>query len=270
MPTPYSARHHAALPVPPPMIDPPALILAALAGTAGGAMNALAGGGTFATMPTLIALGLPSPIANATSNVSLQPGAISAAWAYRKDLGPLGGASVRTLTAITFFGGIVGSLLLVATPARTFDIVVPWLLLLATLALAFGRTASNALHHHLTIGIKTLLVVQFLLGIYGGYFGGGVGLMMVAAWGLLARAEPHLLGAHRTLMLAVANAAAAIIFIGAGMVAWGLAAPMLVGSVMGGYLGARLARVLPARVIRFVTLGVTAAMTIIFFWRAYA
>ena len=109
-------------------------------------MNALAGGGTFATMPTLIALGLPSPIANATSNVSLQPGAIASAWAYRDGLEPLGGIAVRTLVAITFVGGLVGSLLLVATPTRTFDIVIPWLLLLATLVMAFGKRASNALH----------------------------------------------------------------------------------------------------------------------------
>ena len=252
------------------MTDPAGLALAGAAGIVGGAMNALAGGGTFATMPTLIALGLPSPIANATSNVSLQPGAISAAWAYRLGLGPLGGVGVPMLTAITFAGGIVGSLLLVATPVDTFDIVVPWLLLLATLALAFGRSASAILHRHLTIGTRSLLVTQFLLGIYGGYFGGGVGLMMVAAWGLLARAEPHLLSAHRTLMLAVSNAAAALIFIGAGMVAWVLALPMLAGSVAGGYLGARLGRVLPAAAVRIVTLGVTAAMTIIFFWRAYA
>ena len=99
----------------------PSLLLAALAGLIGGAMNALAGGGTFATMPALIALGLPSPIANATSNVALQPGAMSAAWGFRDGLEPLGGISIQTLAAITFAGGLVGSLLLVITPTRTFD-----------------------------------------------------------------------------------------------------------------------------------------------------
>jgi uncharacterized membrane protein YfcA len=251
------------------LADPAAAGFALAAGLAGGAMNALAGGGTFATMPTLIALGLPSPIANATSNVALQPGAIASAWAYRDGLTPLAGISVRTLAAITFVGGLAGSLLLVATPTRTFDIVIPWLLLLATFVMAFGKRASNALHSRVTIGTGTLMTVQLGLGVYGGYFGGGVGLMMMAAWGLLAGAEPHHLAAPRTLMLAVANAAATIIFVVAAMVAWHLAIPMLLGAIAGGYFGARLGRILSPRVIRVVTLLVTASMTAIFFWRAY-
>lgn len=253
------------------MADPAAAAgLALLAGLVGGAMNALAGGGTFATMPTLIALGLPSPIANATSNVALQPGAIASAWAYRDGLEPLGGISVRTLVTITFFGGLAGSLLLVATPTRTFDIVIPWLLLLATLVMAFGKRASNALHSRVRIGTGTLIGVQLALGIYGGYFGGGVGLMMMAAWGLLAGVEPHHLAAPRTLMLAIANAAATAIFVVASMVVWQFAVPMLIGAVVGGYLGARVGRILPPHVIRAVTLFVTAAMTAVFFWRAYS
>lgn len=251
------------------MADLAAAGLALAGGLVGGAMNALAGGGTFATMPILIALGLPSPVANATSNVALQPGAIASAWAYRDGLEPLGGIRVRTLVTITFIGGLAGSLLLVATPVRTFDIVIPWLLLLATLVMAFGKRASNALHSRVSIGAGTLIAVQLALGIYGGYFGGGVGLMMMAAWGLLAGAEPHHLAAPRTLMLAVANAAATIIFVVAAMVVWELAVPMLLGAIAGGYLGARVGRILPPRVIRAVTLFVTAAMTIVFFWRAY-
>jgi uncharacterized membrane protein YfcA len=247
-----------------------ALALAAGAGLIGGTMNALAGGGTFATMPTLIALGLPSPIANATSNVALQPGAIASAWAYRDGLEPIEGIGVRVLAAIAFVGGIGGALLLVATPSHVFDIIIPWLLLLATLALAFGRRASMALRARVSIGTKTLVVVQILLGIYGGYFGGGVGLMMTATWGLLAGTEPHRMAAPRTLMLAMANAAAAIIFILSGMVSWALCLPMLIGATAGGYLGARLGRVLPPPAIRLWTLLVTAATTAVFFWRAYA
>ena len=233
-------------------------------------MNSLAGGGTFATMPTLIALGLPSPIANATSNVALQPGAIASAWAYRRGLGAMSGISVRMLSAIAFTGGLAGSLLLVATPTRVFDIVIPWLLLLATIALAFGRRASETLRQRVSIGPRTLVGAQILLGIYGGYFGGGVGLMMTATWGLLAGAEPHRMAAPRTLMLAMANAAAAIIFVAAGMVRWLLCVPMLIGAVAGGYLGARLGLVLAPAVIRVLTLLVTAATTAVFFWRAYA
>ncbi|MGH6615154.1 sulfite exporter TauE/SafE family protein [Sphingomonas sp.] len=252
-------------------LDPvDAALLAAAAGLVGGTMNALAGGGTFATMPTLIALGLPSPIANATSNVALQPGAMASAWAYRDGLEPLSGLSIKLLTGITFAGGVAGSLLLVATPTRVFDVVIPWLLLLATVALAFGKRGAAALADRISIGPKTLIVAQALLGIYGGYFGGGVGLMMTATWGLLSGAEPHRLAAPRTLMLATANAAATIIFVVTGMVRWLLCLPMLAGAIAGGYLGARLGRVLPPAVIRVWTLLVTAVTTAVFFWRAYS
>jgi uncharacterized protein len=246
------------------------IALALGAGLIGGAMNALAGGGTFATMPALIALGLPSPIANATSNVALQPGAMSAAWSFRKDLEPLGGISVRTLAVITFVGGLIGSLLLVITPTPVFDIIIPWLLLIAFLAIAFGRTAADWLKSRVTIGAPTLMIAQAMLGLYGGYFGGGVGIMTTATYGLLAGVPPHRLMAPRTLMLAIANTAAAIIFIGFGMVRWAACVPMLAGAVVGGWLGARLGKALPPRAIRLWTLGVTAVTTVVFFLRAYA
>jgi uncharacterized membrane protein YfcA len=244
--------------------------LAAAAGLVGGGMNALAGGGTFATMPALIALGLPSPVANATSNVALQPGAMAAAWGFREGLEPLGGVSVRTLSILTFAGGLVGSLLLVVTPTRTFDVVIPWLLLIAFLAIAFGKQAADALRKRVTIGTPTLLVAQSLLGLYGGYFGGGVGIMTTATYGLLAGLPPYRLMAPRTLMLAIANTAAAIVFIGFGMVRWWVCVPMLAGAIVGGWLGAKAGNKLPPSAIRIWTLGVTAATTIVFFIRAYA
>ncbi|MFM9978416.1 MAG: sulfite exporter TauE/SafE family protein [Sphingomonadaceae bacterium] len=246
-----------------------ATLLAAGAGLVGGAMNALAGGGTFATMPVLIALGLPATVANATSNVALQPGAMSAAWGFRDGLQPLGGLSIRMLTAITFVAGLGGSLLLVATPTRTFDLVIPWLLVIAFLAIAFGRTAAAWLHERVTIGTRTLVVAQALLGLYGGYFGGGVGMMTTATYGLLAGVPPHQLMAPRTLMLAVANTAAAMVFIALGMVRWELCLPMLAGAIAGGWAGARYGKRLPPRAIRWWTLAVTLATTIVFFVRAY-
>lgn len=232
-------------------------------------MNALAGGGTFATIPTLVALGLPSPIANATSNVALQPGAVASAWTYRDGLAPIGGVGVRTLAAVTFCGGVLGSALLVVTSTRAFDLIVPWLLLIATLALAAGPAVATRLSGRTIGGRGAILVAQLLLGIYGGYFGGAVGIMATAAWGLLTGMPPHLVAAQRTLTLAIANAAAALIFIGTGMVRWTLAVPMLVGSTIGGILGARLDRALPPVVIRGWTLAVSVTTTAVFFWRAY-
>ncbi|MBA3896136.1 MAG: sulfite exporter TauE/SafE family protein [Sphingomonadaceae bacterium] len=245
------------------------MALAAAAGFVGGAMNALAGGGTFATLPALIALGLPANAANATSNVALLPGAATSAWAFRDELGPVGTVDVRLLAAITFAGGLAGSALLVLTPSRSFDIVIPWLLLFAFVVMAFGRLATDWLHARVVIGARALFAAQTMLGVYGGYFGGGVGLMMTAIYGLLAGISPRALFAPRTLMLAIANTAAAIVFIAAGIVRWAVCLPMLAGAILGGWIGARIGGALPPRAVRAWTLLVTAATTLIFFRRAY-
>jgi len=232
-------------------------------------MNALAGGGTFATLPALIALGLPANAANATSNVALLPGAVASAAEYRDELEPVGGLSVAMLSAITFTGGIVGSVLLVLTPTRAFDFIIPWLLLLGLIVMLFGKRASSWLHEHVTIGVRTLVVAQSLLAIYGGYFGGGVGLMLTATYGLLAGAHPRSLFSVRTWVLSIANFAAAIVFIAAGLVRWAACLPMLAGALLGGWLGAKVGKRLPPGAVRAWTLLVTAATTAIFFARAY-
>lgn len=251
------------------MIDPSTMLVAAGAGMLGGAMNALAGGGTFATLPALIALGLPANIANATSNVALLPGAGTSAYAYRRELGPVAGISVRLLSALTFVFGLVGSLLLVSTPTKTFDIIIPWLLFFAFAVMLFGQRAADWLHARVIIGRPALLIAQALLGIYGGYFGGGVGLITTAIYGLLANIHPRELFAIRTAMLAVANLAAALVFIGFGMIWWWACIPMLLGSIVGGWLGALIGKRLTHRVVRIWTLLITGVTTIIFFLRAY-
>jgi len=251
------------------MIDFGAILLATGAGLLGGAMNALAGGGTFATLPALIALGLPANIANATSNVALLPGAAASAWAYRDELGPVAGLSVRLLAAMTLAFGLIGSLLLVITPSGVFDRLIPWLLLFAFAVMAFGKRAADWLHARVTIGRSTLLATQSLLGIYGGYFGGGVGLILTALYGLLADIRPRELFAIRTAMLATANLAAAFVFIAFAMVWWRACLPMLLGSIAGGWLGALLGRRMSHGAVRLWTLIVTGATTMVFFVRAY-
>lgn len=250
-------------------MEAPFLILAFAAGIVGGAMNALAGGGTFATLPALIAMGLPSNVANATSNVALLPGAGASAYAYRDELAPIGGLSVRTLAIITFAGGLIGSVLLAVTPRRAFDLIIPWLLLFAFAVMVFGKRASDWLHARVTIGRRTLVTAQSLLGIYGGYFGGGVGLITTAVYGLLAGAHPRSLFAIRTLMLATANLAAAFVFIATGLVKWWACLPVLAGGILGGWLGARVGKKLPPWLVRAWTLLVTGVTTLVFFVRAY-
>lgn len=251
------------------MLNLTSALIAAAAGILGGAMNALAGGGTFATMPALLAIGAPANVANATSNLALMPGAAASAWTFRNELQPVGGVGVRTLAAITFAAGLAGSALLVATPARAFDLIVPWLLLVAFLAIVFGKHAADWLSERVTIGRTTLFVAQALLGTYGGYFGGGVGIMTTATYGLLARETPRSMFAPRTLMLAVANFAAAIVFTLTGLVRWDACLPMLAGGLLGGWLGAHGGKRLPAGAVRAWTILVTAATTVVFFWRAY-
>ncbi|MCM8729688.1 sulfite exporter TauE/SafE family protein [Hephaestia sp. GCM10023244] len=235
----------------------------------GGAMNALAGGGTFATLPALIALGLPANIANATSNVALLPGGVASVWAFRDEIGPVGGIAPRLLIAITLVSAIVGCVLLVMTPTRMFDVLIPWLLLFATLVLAFGRRAAAWLHERVTIGTRTLIAAQTALSVYGGYFGGGLGLMTTAVYGLLAGVDPRGMFAQRTLILAISGVAALIVFVATGLVDWASAIPMLLGAIVGGWVGARLGLLLSANLVRVWTLIVSVGTTIVFFWRAY-
>lgn len=250
-------------------VDPLTLLLPAVAGLIGGAMNALAGGGTFATLPALIALGLPATIANATSNVALLPGAAASAWTFRDELHPVAEIAVWLLAAITFIAGLAGSMLLVFTPTETFDVIVPWLLLFAFVVMVFGKRAADWLHARVSIGCSSLLANQALLGVYGGYFGGGVGLITTALYGLLAGIQPRELFAIRTAMLATANLAAALVFVSCAMVSWRACLPMVGGAIVGGWLGARLGKTLSPAVVRTWTLLVTGATTTAFFVRAY-
>jgi len=245
------------------------LLFVAAAGLLAGTMNALAGGGSFVSLPALIAVGVPSTIANASSTVALFPGGLASTWAYRSGLRDIASVPVTTMGLVTVAGGLIGGLLLILTPSRAFDVILPWLLLTATLAIAFARPMGEALRRRFTLGRTSVLIVQLMLGIYGGYFGGAVGLMMLAAWGLLDGADPKSLNPARTLMTSAANSTAIVLFIIAGVVAWPQALAMLAGALVGGYCGALVGRQLPARVTRALTILITVVTTVVFFARAY-
>lgn len=240
-----------------------------MAGLLAGAMNALAGGGSFVSLPALIAVGVPSVQANASSTVALLPGSIASAWAYRDGLAPVGTVALRPLLLTTLLGGAIGAGLLLWTSPRAFDFVLPWLLLIASLVLAGGRRLGAWLRSRWRIRPVAVLAVQLALGIYGGYFGGAVGIMMVAVWGLLESRDLKSLNATRTLLVSAANAMAVLIFSIAHAVQWPATLVMLVAAVAGGYGGAQIGRRVAPRVIRAGTLGLTACITLAFFARAY-
>jgi uncharacterized membrane protein YfcA len=245
-------------------------LLLFFAGMLGGGMNALAGGGSFVTLPALIAAGVSPVQANASSTVAIYPGGLASAWTYRHDhVGSICAIPVKNLLGITISGGFAGSLLLLLTPTAAFDLILPWLLLLATLALAFGRHIGAALHRQFRPPTIVILLVQAILGLYGGYFGGAVGLMMLAAWTVLGERDLKALTGPRMFLVSAANSTAVLVFIIAGAVHWPQTLAMLVGSTLGGYAGARIGRTLPARLVRVMTLCFTSAMTAAFFYRAY-
>jgi hypothetical protein len=232
-------------------------------------MNAVAGGGSFVTFPVLVLAGLPAIAANASSTVALFPGTMASTWAYRDDLRGIGGVGLKVLLPITLIGGMTGAILLLVTPGGVFDAVIPWLLLLATLTFAGGRRLGEWLRHHLRIGHGAFLTVQFILSVYGGYFGGAVGLMMMAAWTLLDSAELKAMAAPRALLVSTANGAAVFCFAVAGAVWWPETLAMMVSAVAGGYYGARAARLLPAAALRWFVVLLSATVTAAFFLRTY-
>jgi uncharacterized membrane protein YfcA len=237
------------------------------AGFLAGTMNAVAGGGSFVTLPALVFAGVPSVMANASSTVALYPGSLTSSWAYRAGLAGFGGVPLRALALTSVAGGLIGAMLLLATPELAFDRIVPWLLLVATLALACGREVGAWLRRSVRIGSATVLPVQFLLAVYGGYFGGAVGIMMMAVWGLLSAADLKAMNPAKTAMVAATNTVAALCFVVAGAVAWRETLAVLLSGALGGYLGARVALRLDPRHIRIAVTLIAAAMTVSFFLR---
>lgn len=239
------------------------------AGLLAGAMNALAGGGTFVAFPALLASGLAPTVANATCNTALLPGAAASAATLRRHLTPFGPLPMRAMVALTLAGGAAGAWLLHLTSEAAFRAIVPWLLLVASLALTFGARVRRALERsEFRLAAGPAAAVQFVLGIYGGYFGGAVGLLMMATWVLISDLPIQRLAPARTLLLACANAAACGLFAALGLIAWARAAPVAAGGVVGGVLGARLGLSLPAVWVRRVTLAITYATTAVFFYRS--
>jgi uncharacterized membrane protein YfcA len=244
------------------------LIAAALVA---GLMNAVAGGGSFFTFPALVFTGVPSIIANASSTVALLPGVLASAWGYRDDFQGFAGIPLKPVLLVSTLGGTGGALLLLYTPEHTFDAVVPWLLLTATLAFIFGPWLAPRLqkisHRSFRLSSSTLLPAQFVIGLYAGYFGGAIGLIMLAMWSLLGLTNVKAMNPNRTLLGGAMNAAAVVCFIVAGKIWWHQTLIMLVAAVVGGYVGARIGRRMNPRHIRVVVTIISVVITMAFFRR---
>lgn len=242
------------------------LLIAAALGA--GLMNSVAGGGSFLTFPALVFTGVPSIIANATSTVALFPGALASAWAYRQEFKGLERIPLKPALIVSIAGGIVGALLLLVTSQKTFDLIIPWLLLGATVVFALGPAMMKRLRRQDWMGTKALIAFQFLVGIYGGYFGGAVGIIMLAVWTLAGMRDIHAMNGGRTLLGGVMNAAAVVIFIIAGKIWWLQTSMMLIAAVIGGYAGARFARRVNPKWVRGIIILVSITVTVVFFRRS--
>lgn len=238
------------------------------AGLIAGAMNAVAGGGSFLTLPVLMLAGVPSVSANASSSVALLPGSLASTWAYRTGFSTVGEVSLRALLVTSLAGGFIGALLLLLTPQAAFEAVIPWLLLLATGVFALGPRAGQTLRRRVRIDARPVLAAQFLLAVYGGYFGGAVGIMMMAVWSLLSPAELSAMNPAKTLLVAATNTVAVLCFIIAGKVWWPQTLAVLFSAMLGGYASARVARHLDPRHLRLGVSLLSALVTIAFFLRA--
>lgn len=240
-----------------------------LVGFIAGAMNAAAGGGSFLTFPAFVYAGVPPVAANASSTVALFPGSLASAWKFREHIRPFANISIIAMTGLTLLGGATGAFLLLNTPSIGFKLIVPWLLLTGSLAFAFGKQAGNWLRRHMHIGKGLLLSVQFLLGVYGGYFGGAVGIMMMSVWTLFGLSDIKVINANKTLFVGIANSIAVIVFIIAGKIYWYQTLVTMVATIAGGYFGAGYAKSLNPDKLRTSIIIFNFIITAVFFLKIY-
>lgn len=238
-----------------------------IAGLLGGMLNAVAGGGTFITFPALVFIGIPPVAANATSTIAALPGYLSSAIGFRDDIRRIHAAPMLRLTVWTMIGGAVGSGLLLVSSNKAFSALVPFLLLAATLVFHRAddvrRMASRWQSVVKPFGLGILLPVA----IYGGYFNGGLGIVLLAVFAMWGMTDLHEMnGLKCWLSFALSMIAFAVFAVG-GTVAWGPAAIMALGTIAGGYAGAPVARRIPRHALRTLIAVVGFGMTAIFFWR---
>lgn len=252
---------------------PQIAVLLFFAALLGGALNAVAGGGSFIAFPALLFSGVPPVPANATNTVALWTGLVFSGGAFRSHLN----ARMRVILAllgVSVAGGIFGAILLIRTPAHTFMRVLPWLMLSATLLFIFGRKISRTVvvaqnHEPTARAIALASLFQLLVAIYGGYFGGGMGIVILAMLTAFGMANIHAMNALKTVLSSATNGVAVIVFSASHTVYWPQAVVMICGAALGGYFGARYSLRLSQALVRGFVIAIGSGMTIYFFVRAY-
>jgi len=238
------------------------------AGFFAGMINSVAGGGTLLSFPTLVWLGLPPVVANATNTVGIWPGSMGGAWGYRKELGRTE-PRLLALVAPSLIGGILGALLLRWTPPAAFKTLVPFLILFATLLLMVQEPAQRWLKatagrtpHTASRWLVGAMLFQLLVAIYGGYFGAGIGILMLAALSILGLTDIHQMNGLKNFLAICINGVATLYFMWAHMVYWPVAIMMAAGAVAGGYGSAGIARRLGRRVVRRIVVAIGFGMAL--------
>lgn len=229
-----------------------------------GAVNAIAGGGTFLTFGALTLAGIPPITANATSSITQFPGYITSTFAYRDEIAKSWRSAVA-LSVVSVIGALGGSLLLLSLDNPSFRAIVPWLLAAATAIFAAGPWLKPKASADKPVNSPISVVAQFFTAIYGGFFGAGMGIMMLAVLGITSGGTYHHLNALKNLLSILIAAVAIVIFVGGGVVAWPQALVMIPGVALGGYAGVWMARRVPQTAMRLVVVAIGVALTIYYF-----
>jgi len=253
------------------MFDPTPLNCVALvvAGVLSGGVNAIAGGGSLISFPTMTALGVPPIVANATNALAQVPGSFSAALGFNEHL-PHIKAHLKPLAWPTWLGGATGGVLLLSTSERAFAFIVPVLILVATVLLMFQPTIRAwSVREARHMSWNTGFVLQFIISVYGGYFGAGMGILMLAYLGLVIQADIHRLNALKSWLAVIINLVAGLVFVRQGVVAWVPLLLVMVGSIVGGGVFSRMSQRVPSNSLRIIVVILGWVMFVIFARKAF-
>jgi len=243
------------------------LIILFVAAFGAGVVNSIAGGGTFLTFPALVWVGVPPIVANATSALAVLPGYLSAALGFRREVREIAPQDLRHALIVSLLGGLAGGVLLLVSSEDVFAVIVPFLLLGATLIFAFQAPIQNLMRQSRFKVSPFGSAGLFIVATYGGYFNGGLGIVLLALFALWGMDNLNRMNGLKTALSFVISVVSVATFAVAGLILWKEGALMMVGAILGGYAGAGLARVLPASIVRFTITLIGLGMSAVFFAR---